>query len=61
MAYEDTNGQWKAKEERKEEVIKAQIPCPKTAEAFRQEAGDKKLKIQVRESTENTEGHVVIQ
>lgn len=27
---------------RKEEVIKAQTPGPKTAEAFRQEASDKK-------------------
>jgi hypothetical protein len=44
MTYENTTGQRKAKEERKEEVIKAQIPCPKTAEAFRQEAGDKKTK-----------------
>jgi hypothetical protein len=44
MEYENNNGQRKAKEERKEEVIKAQIPCPKTAEAFRQEAGDKKTK-----------------
>ena len=29
---------------RKEEVIKAQTPGPKTAEAFRQEASDKKTK-----------------
>lgn len=61
MAYENTNGQRRAKEERKEEVIKAQTPGPKTAEPFRQEASDKKLKIQVRESTGNTEGDVVIQ
>jgi hypothetical protein len=29
-------------EERKDEAIKAQTPGPKTAEAFRQEANDKK-------------------
>ncbi len=29
-------------EERKEEAIKAEAPGPKTAEAFRQEANDKK-------------------
>jgi hypothetical protein len=46
MAYdnEDINKrQRKAKaEEHKEEAIKAQAPGPKTAEAFRQEANDKK-------------------
>ena len=31
-------------EERKEEVIKAQTPGPKTAEVFRQEASNKKAK-----------------
>ena len=43
---EDINKrQLKAKvEERKEEAIKAQTPGPKTAEAFRQEANDKKTK-----------------
>jgi hypothetical protein len=44
MAYENTYGQSRAKEERKEEVIKAQTPGPKTAQAFRQEASDKKGK-----------------
>ncbi|MGA7897498.1 MAG: hypothetical protein WCA39_01400 [Nitrososphaeraceae archaeon] len=45
MADEDTNSQRSAKaEERKEEVIKAQTPGPKTAQAFRQEASDKKGK-----------------
>jgi len=48
MAYdnEDINKrQRKAKaEEHKEEAIKAQAPGPKTAEAFRQEANDKKVK-----------------
>jgi hypothetical protein len=44
MDYEDNNkGQRKAKaEERKEEAINAQSPGPRTAEAFRQEANDKK-------------------
>ena len=46
MADENNNSQWEAKrtEERKEEVIKAQTPGPKTAEVFRQEASNKKAK-----------------
>jgi hypothetical protein len=46
MAYDDEDinkRQRKAKvEEHKEEAIKAQAPGPKTAEAFRHEASDKK-------------------
>lgn len=46
MAYDDEDinkRQRKAEvEEREEEAIKAQAPGPKTAEAFRQEANDKK-------------------
>jgi hypothetical protein len=48
MADENNNSQREAKaakaEERKEEVIKAQTPSPKTAEVFRQEASNKKAK-----------------
>jgi hypothetical protein len=47
MADEKTNNnqrEAKAAEERKEEVIKAQTPGPKTAEVFRQEASNKKAK-----------------
>ena len=48
MAYDDEDinkRQRKAEvEERKEEAIKAQAPGRKTAEAFRQEANDKKVK-----------------
>ena len=49
MADENNNSQREAKaakkaEERKEEVIKAQTPGPKTAEVFRQEASNKKAK-----------------
>jgi hypothetical protein len=46
MADENNNSQWqtKAAEDRKEEVIKAQTPGPKTAEVFRQEASNKKAK-----------------
>ena len=45
MADEDTNSQRHAKaEERKDGVIKVQTPVPKTAQAFRQEASDKKGK-----------------
>ena len=48
MADENKNNnsqrEAKAAEERKEEVIKAQTPGPKTAEVFKQEASNKKAK-----------------
>lgn len=46
MTDENNNSRREAKaaEERKEEVIKAQTPGPKTAEVFRQEASNKKAK-----------------